>query len=84
MTDLLPRLTAQLKAKGRTNPEALARDILVARGHLTPQGALTPQGQARQDLGAAGRAKDRAARRSGRTPDQYAYNPRTNRATLRS
>ena len=83
-TDLLARLTEQLRRNGRRDPDKLARDILVARGHLTPQGALTLSGQARQDLGAAGRAIDRASTRSGRPSHQYAYNPRTNRATLRS
>jgi hypothetical protein len=83
-TDLLARLTEQLRRNGRRDPDRLARDILQARGHIDDQGRLTLSGQQRQDLGAAGRAKDRAARRSGRPPSAYAYNPRTNRATLRS
>jgi len=63
--------------------EEIALKTLIERGHLTPDGQLTQSGQARQDLGAAGRAKDRAARMAGRQASEYAYNPRTNRATLR-
>lgn len=84
MTGLLDRLAQQLADAGRASPREMARDILMERGHLDKDGKLTPAGQARQDLGAAGRAKDRASRQSGRPSHQYAYNPRTNRATLRS
>jgi hypothetical protein len=34
-------------------------------------------------MGAAGRAKDRAAKKSGRKASEYKYNPRNNQATLR-
>ena len=34
-------------------------------------------------MGAAGRAKDRAAKRSGRSVGDYKYNPQTNTATLK-
>ena len=35
-------------------------------------------------MGASGRAKDRAAKRSGRDASDYKYNPKTNGATLKS
>lgn len=44
---------------------------------------LTEYGKKRQSMGAAGRAKDRAAKRSGRKPSEYKYNAKTNRATLK-
>lgn len=46
-------------------------------------GKLTAKGKARQALGAAGRAKDRAAKESGRKASAYKYNAKTNRATLK-
>lgn len=75
---LLTRLTAQLK--GRRD---MALSILMDRGHMTADGQLTVLGQVRQDMGPDGRAKERAARYAGRSPDEYRYDPRTNRATLR-
>ena len=66
---LLNRLISQLIANGMTwakaRSEAIA--ILRKRGHMEPNSTnLTPTGLARQALGAAGRAKDRAAVASGR------------------
>jgi hypothetical protein len=46
-------------------------------------GKLTSKGKARQALGADGRAKDRAAKQSGRKTSDYKYNKQTNRATLK-
>jgi hypothetical protein len=46
-------------------------------------GKLTSKGKARQALGAAGRAKDRAAKNSGRKTSEFKYNAKTNRATLK-
>jgi hypothetical protein len=83
---LVMRLKEQILARGKhtaDDAEEIALKTLEQRGHIDGDGRLTLQGQARQDLGAAGRAKDRAARYAGRSPDQYAYNPATNRATLR-
>jgi len=76
------RTPQPINEQSRTG-ETKALKTLEQRGHIDGDGRLTLQGQARQDLGAAGRAKDRAARYAGRSPDQYAYNPATNRATLR-
>jgi hypothetical protein len=45
---------------------------------------LTTKGKKRQSMGAAGRAKDRAARASkGRKPSDFKYVPGTNRAIVR-
>lgn len=74
---LLKRLTEQV------GDADLALQLLVDRGHATPDGKLTPQGEARQSMGPAGRAIDRASRQSGHPPSAYRYNPVTNRATLR-
>jgi hypothetical protein len=83
---LLARLTTQLVADGRPWAEAraLAIKLLRERGQMKPDSVeLTPKGVARQALGAAGRAKDRAAVAAGRDPSDYTYAPRTNRATLK-
>jgi hypothetical protein len=75
---LLARLTAQV------GDEGLARGILIDRGHMTASGKLTPEGQRRNNMTAEERALDRAAKRSGKSTSEYIYDPRTNRATLRS
>jgi hypothetical protein len=77
MVSLLNRLTQQVGS------EELATNLLKKRGHLDKEGNLTSAGAARQALGAEGRAKDRAAKRSGGRPSQYKYNHKTNRATKR-
>lgn len=79
---LLQRLTSQL-ASTNSNPEQLARQILQKRGHMDSEGNLTPAGINRQMLGEEGRAKDRAAKRTGRRPSEFKYDQKTNRATLR-
>lgn len=90
MTDhppLVARLIDQLQAKGmgelKAKDEALM--ILNKRGHIDDQGELTAAGRERQAMGSDGRAKDRAAKASeGRhKPADYAYDPSTNRATLK-
>jgi hypothetical protein len=75
--NLLARLTQQVGSK------ELATHLLQKRGHMDSEGNLTMAGRKREALGAAGRAKDRAAKRSGRKPSNYKYNARTNRATVR-
>ena len=74
---LVKRLTAQVKSK------TLAENILKKRGHLTKDGKLTKTGKARNEMTAAERAKDRAAKKSGKSPKAYKYNPKTNTATLK-
>ena len=75
MAKLLDRLTQQVGGD-----KQLAAGILTKRGDMKG-GKLTEHGKQRQALGAAGRAKDRAAKAGGGKPGDYAYNPRTNRAT---
>ena len=84
--DILDRLVTQLKDKGMDNDKANA----VARSQLQKHGVLkqgseelTAKGKKRNAMGAAGRAKDRAAKRSGRSVGDYKYNPQTNTATLK-
>lgn len=86
MLPIRKRLVGQLKAKGMPMPEAQA----VATSSLQKAGDLrkgstepTKKGAVRTAMGAAGRARDRAATASGRTPEEFTYNPRTNRATLK-
>lgn len=74
---LLKRLTAQV------GDEGTARSILIKRGHMTKSGQLTSKGRERDSMTAEERAKDRAAKRSGKSTKAYTYNPRTNAARLR-
>ncbi len=76
---LLKRLASQV---GSTK---LAIGILIKRGDMKPDGkTLTEQGKKRNDMTAAERAMDRAAKQSKRKPSEYKYNPYTNRATLKN
>jgi hypothetical protein len=77
MNVLETRLTRQLAARGVKGAKGMAIALLTKRGHLK-EGKLTPEGQKRQALGNAGRAKDRAVKRSGGSPEEYSYNPKTN------
>lgn len=81
MPNLIKRLTSQLTAKHVKNASSVAAALLTKRGQMKG-GKLTAKGKARQALGAAGRAKDRAAKTSGRKASDYKYNAKTNRATL--
>ena len=82
MPNLLNRLTSQLAAKGVKSAKGMAAALLQKRGQLKG-GKLTSKGKARQALGAAGRAKDRAAKKGGRKTSDYKYNSKTNMATLK-
>lgn len=61
----------------------MAAALLKKRGQMNADGELTQKGKKRQALGNDGRAKDRAAKRSGKKASDYKYNSRTNRATLK-
>lgn len=75
---LLERLTEQVGDKG------LAIAILQKRGHLKSDGkTYTKAGMIRNQMTAAERAKDRASKETGRPKEDFAYNPRTNKAKLR-
>lgn len=83
---ILERLINQLKDKGFGVGEAtaIATNQQQKAGNIKKGShQLTKKGKKRQKMGAAGRAKDRAAKRSGRKPSEYKYNPRNNQATLK-
>lgn len=85
MPPLAERLKRQLAAKGEKGEkgekgaEGMAYGILNKRGDMKGS-KLTAKGEARQHLGAAGRAKDRAAKANGGKPSDYAYDKKTNHA----
>lgn len=84
---ILERLIGQLKSKGMEvgQATAIATSTLQKSGSLkSGSHTLTKKGAKRQGMGAAGRAKDRAATESGKPTNSYAYNPQTNKATLRT
>jgi len=74
MNPLWKRLSEQVGS------EKLAKEILINRGHMSPDGNLTREGERLSALGADGRAKERAAKKSGGHPDEYWYDPITNKA----
>jgi len=81
------RLVQQLRDKGTP----LNRAHAIATAQLQKSGVLkrgtrklTKKGKKRQAMGAAGRAKDRAAKRSGRKTSDYKYDPKSNIATLKN
>jgi len=73
------RLTRQLAAKGVSDPKKLAYALLNKRGHAKGS-ELTAAGKRREAMGAAGRAKDRAAKQDGGRAADYQYSAKTNRA----
>ena len=78
---IIQRLTSQLKAKGMSEAEARAVAIkTLQRSGVLHKGTtiLTDKGIQRQAMGAAGRAKDRAAKASGGKPEDYVYDAKTN------
>lgn len=79
---IIKRLTKQLAAKGEEDPERMAYALQNKAGNLKGT-ELTAKGARRQALGAAGRAKDRAAKAAGGDPRDYAYDPASNRARKR-
>lgn len=74
---LVKRLAAQVGDDG------MAISILKKRGDMKKNGELTKKGQARDNMTAEQRAKDRASERSGKDVSKFKYNPRTNLATLK-
>ena len=83
---ILDRLISQLRRQGMSTAmaNAVARKRLQEAGILKKGSEeLTAYGKKRQAMGAAGRAKDRAAKASGKKASQYKYNAKTNRATLK-
>lgn len=75
---LLKRLASQVGDKG------MAIGILKKRGDMKRGSTeLTAKGKKREALGPAGRAKDRAAKRSGKDPSDYSYDKSDNAAKLK-
>ena len=75
--ELIKRLSAQVGS------EAQATEILKKRGDMYSNGKLTPKGEARNRMTAEERAKDRAAKATGKPTSAFTYNPRTNTAKVR-
>jgi hypothetical protein len=70
---LLERLTAQV------GDRKLAVEILQKRGHLKADGkTYTEEGMKRNSMTAEERAKDRASKYTGRSAENFKYNPITN------
>ena len=86
MQKIQDRLTSQLMGKGMPKPQAksLATKKMVEAGNLTPAGKLTAKGKTRSAMGAAGRAKDRAAKASGHKVSDFKYNQLKNTARLKT
>lgn len=71
---LITRLTRQLSADKVPDARAEALQILRERGHVHKNNEqLTAAGRAREALGPAGRAIDRAAKQSGHPKSAYKY-----------
>lgn len=80
---LITRLTRQLAATGQDDARNTALAILRERGHVCKNSErLTKEGTRREELGPAGRALDRASKRSGRPTTDFKY-VRGNRAVLK-
>lgn len=77
MSKLQTRLTRQLASGGVKNAKGMAIALLTKRGQMSG-GKLTAEGEKRQAMGNAGRAKDRAVKRSGGKTSDYTYNAKTN------
>jgi hypothetical protein len=74
---LIDRLTAQVGNRG------LAIGILKKRGQLNADGTLTKSGMKRNNMTAEERAKSRASKETGKSPDSFTYNPATNRTKIK-
>lgn len=74
---LVKRLAAQV------GDESFAYALLKKRGDTDAKGNLTTKGRKRDAMTASERAKDRAAKGSGRAVKDFKFNPKTNRATLK-
>jgi Na+/glutamate symporter len=79
---IVVRLARQLRSRGVKNALRVAMKKASQFG-LVKGGKLTKKGKKRNKMTPAERAKDRAARKSGRRSSLYKYNKRTNRAKLK-
>ncbi len=75
---LIDRLAAQIGSRDK----AIA--TLQERGHLQADGkTFTVEGAKRNAMTAEERAKDRAAKRTGKPATAFGYNPKTNTAAFK-
>lgn len=81
LEDMVQRLTA--RGESKSNAYAIAKSQLEKNGDLTPHGTLTAQGRKRQAMGRPGRARAQAARGTKHSPNDYVFNKKTGRATLK-
>lgn len=84
--NLIDRLASQIQEnqfKTETESYDLAKSILLKRGHIDEEGNLTDLGLERQNLGAEGRAIDRAIKRYGGKSIDYEYDYETNKVRKR-
>lgn len=86
MPAILERLVSQLQAKGKSKSSAYA----IATAALQRSGNLkkgtqqaTSKGKRRGAMSPSERAKDRAAKKSGKSTTAYKYSSKTNIATLK-
>lgn len=80
---MLDRLTEQMRTQKNppADPQAAAIAVLQARGQMKEDGkTFTKSGAARDAMTAEERAKDRAAKRTGKPATAFTYNPKTNAA----
>lgn len=80
------RLVSQLKAKGLppAMAYATANKKLKEYGIKDKKGNLTAKGKKRNKMSAESRAKDREAKRQGKSVRNFTYSKKTNRATLKN
>jgi hypothetical protein len=82
---IFKRLVSQLKAKGLPTAAAYATANKKLKGYgiTTKGGKLTKKGKKRNAMSAGDRAKDREAKRQGKSTKSFTYSKKTNRATLK-
>ena len=81
---ILIRLTAQLRGQGDKTPAVNALKYLRKFGIIEKDSLkLTPKGKIRNAMSPGERAKERQARYSGNDVNNYKYDKKTNRATLK-
>ena len=83
MPAIVDRLSRQLRSRGKSGSKSLAIALLKKNGILNKDGELTAKVKKRNAMSPSQRAKDRAAKRSGKPASKYKYNKKTNRATLK-
>jgi hypothetical protein len=86
MPAILDRLVGQLKAKGKDSnaAHAIAISSLQKAGNLK-KGTVEPtaKGVKRGMMSPGARAKDRAAKETGKPPAAFKYNAQTNRGVMK-